>query len=165
MIAENLRLPLPPATFLSEVVDNIPLIVRVEGGYSCNKEFMQSGLHRPKQTWASSHTSAPDDTGLEFSAHSALSRPTMHVPEIPSGAVKGVDPVPLASKLNNTLMKQSESPARAADSDSMTILRAYTDAYRQPATVGVAPNFATARRRALPNEESLPRKHVPALGR
>ncbi|GAX75470.1 hypothetical protein CEUSTIGMA_g2913.t1 [Chlamydomonas eustigma] len=167
IIAENLGLPLPPATFLSEVVDNIPQIVRVEGGYNCNKEFLQSGLHRPRQTWASSRASPPaDDTSvLDPNTMPASSQLKMHIPDIPAGAVKGVDLAPLASQLNSTLLQQREPPVRAADSDSMTILRAYTNAYKHPATVGVTPQLATARRRALPNEESLPRKHVPAFGR
>ena len=208
MLSDRAGVALPAATFLTEVAASVPGNVRIDGGCSSSREFLQSGLHQappPSQTtrlpscsdqqqqqgsegptWALTGAPAYDqdeEESAEARKHlQHQQQPMQSVDEPISMAGQSyrwsnrtaVGPV-VESRLTGALMRgeagadeTSESPALdlPGPSASLYILSALHDACKVPVTVGVAPPLSMGRRvKALPDEQSLPRRKVPAVGR
>lgn len=206
MLAERTGVALPAATFLTEVASSVPGNVRIDGGCSRSREFLQSGLHQaspsqatqqptrseelqPQQssggpTWALTGAPVHDQDEEVVGAqkqpqHQDLTRSLDGASNTAAGQHRwsnrmAVGPA-VESRLTDAVMRGEagaedacESPALdlPGPSASLYILSALRDACRVPATVGVAPPFSMGRRvKALPDEQSLPRRKVPAVGR
>ena len=203
-------MPLPQATFLTEVADSVPGNVRIECGYRGSRDFLQSGLHQAPGKPQSSQTHQEEQNLLgplwylasvqdgedDQLVHRNVNEAKCAESDAPTDAMatsRGltVISVPtsrldtsaaaLEARLMDTLLSQTavdrglegwqDKSAREADpvaGTSLFILSAMADARRSQPTVSVAPPMSVnrgLRSMALPDELSLPRRLVPALGR
>ncbi len=142
--AECARIHLPSATFLSEV-PSLPGNVRVDFGHIKAKEFLVSGTYSPN----------------------SQAQPTGDSPVSSSGLSNFQDKENLEGHPNKMQhLDPFEPQTGGTGASSHLILSTLSDIHSQ-ATVPVPPDLATSRRvrQSLPVEKSLPRRHVPAVGR
>ena len=170
-VAERVGVRLPAATFLTEV-PTLPGNVRVDCGYSRSKDFLLSGLPRhphphvtdpsPGPSWALTmqHEEPQELVSSGMMAPGQGPRGTYASAQNPAGT--------LGAQIVDDVLRSSQGQGQESDTVVVShyILSALSNAHHSQPVVGVAPDLATGRRvKTLPQEQALPRRHVPGLGK